>query len=230
MSGTGLTARASALSESAKRQSGWRAAGAPVWMAAAFFVSLALAAIVLARFGAGGDGIAQALRVTARWCFILFWPAYAGGAVAKFCGPRFAVLGRFLARHGREFGLAFAAALTVHVALVLWLIRIATDPQGAMLFFWAGVFCTYALALASLPRLHDLLGERLWRIGCELALQYIALVFAVDFIVEPLQGGGPDKYPPSYLPFVIMLIGGASLRLAGSIRRPHAARHRVNKL
>jgi hypothetical protein len=222
MSGTDLAANPSAPRELANSQSRWRADSAPIWMAAAFLISLALAAIVLAKFGAGESGTTQALRVTARWCFVLFWPAYAGGALAKFCGPRFAVLARHLARHGREFGLAFAAALSVHVALVLWLIRIATDPQGAMLFFWAGVFCSYALALFSLPRLRDLLGPPLWRIGSELALQYIALVFADDFIFEPLQGGGPDKYPLSYLPFVVLLIGGVGLRLAGSIRRPRA--------
>ena len=212
MSGTKLTTRVSAPHELPNRQSSWRADSAPVWMATAFLISLALAAIVLAKFGASEKGTTQALRATARWCFVLFWLAYAGGALAKFCGPRFVVL----ARHGREFGLAFAAALSVHVALVLWLIRIAADPRGSMLLFWAGVFCTYALALFSLPRLRDLLGQRLWHIGCELALQYIALVFADDFIFEPLQGGGPDKYPLSYLPFVIMLIGGVGLRLAAS--------------
>jgi hypothetical protein len=219
MSGTDLTAHVPAPSELPNRQSSWRADSAAVWMAAAFLISLALAAGVLAKFGAGEQGTVQALRATARWCFVLFWLAYAGGALGKFCGPRLAVL----ARRGREFGLAFAAALSVHVALVLWFIRVATDPQGAMLFFWAGVFCTYALALFSLPRLRDLLGQRLWRIGCELALQYIALVFADDFIFEPLQGGGPDKYPLSYLPFVISLIGGVGLRLAGFIWRARAA-------
>ncbi len=51
-----------------------------------------------------------------------------------------------------------------------------------------------------------------WR--AKRALQYIALVFAVDFIVEPLQAGGADKYPLSYLPFVATLFGGVALRLA----------------
>lgn len=220
MSGTDSTARISAPRELTSRRSGWRTDSAPVWMAGAFLISLALAAIVLAKLGPGERGTVQALRATARWCFVLFWLAYAGGALTKFCGPRFAAL----ARRGREFGLAFAAALSVHVALVLWFIRIAADPQGAMLFFWVGIFCTYALALFSLPRLRNLLGQRLWRIGCELALQYIALVFADDFIFEPLQGGGPDKYPLSYLPFVILLVGGVGLRLAGLIWRPHAAK------
>jgi hypothetical protein len=211
-----MTAHAPMRRELANRRIGLRTAEAPaVWMAAAFLTSLALAAIVLAKFGAGEHGTAQALRATARWCFVLFWPAYAGGALARFCGPRFASL----ARHGREFGLAFAAALAVHVALVLWFIRVATDPQGLMLFFWAGVFCTYALALFSLPRLRDLLGPRLWQIFMELALHYIALVFAVDFIVEPLHASGADKYPLSYLPFVILLAGGALLRLAVHVKR-----------
>jgi hypothetical protein len=54
-------------------------------------------------------------------------------------------------------------------------------------------------------------------------MQYIALVFAVDFIVEPLQANGFGKYPPTYLPFVVMLVGGALLRLA-AIWQPGAAR------
>jgi hypothetical protein len=214
-----MTARAGALRELANRSNGSRAAGAAVWVAAALLISLALAAIVLAKFGAGEHGTGQALRATARWCFVLFWPAYVGGALARFGGPRFAVF----ARRGREFGLAFAAALAVHVALVLWLLHVAAGPQDSMLFFWAGVFATYALALFSLPWLRERMGRRLWRIGCELALQYIALVFAVDFIAEPLRAAGPDKYPLSYLPFVIMLIGGAGLRLAAHARRWPAA-------
>jgi hypothetical protein len=204
----------------AARVPGLRMTGAPPWMAAAFAVSLFLAAIVLAVFGAGESGSALALRVTARWCFLLFWPAYAGGALAKLGGTRFAIL----ARHGREFGLAFAAALSVHVGLVLRLMDVAANQRTLMLFFWVGVACTYALALFSLPRLRDWLGPRLWRASMEIALNYIALVFADDFIVEPLRASGADKYPLSYLPFVIMLGGAVALRLAARLRRRPAAR------
>lgn len=214
-----MTVRASELSRSPNQPAGARSVGAlPVvgyGMAAAFIVSLALAAIVLTVAGAGEHGTALALRVTARWCFVLFWLAYAGGALAKYCGLRFAVL----ARQGRAFGLAFAAALAVHVGLVLWLMEVAADQRTAMLLFWAGVACTYALALLSLPRLRAWLGPRAWRAACEGAMQYIALVFAVDFIVEPLRANGPGKYPLTYLPFVVMLIGGVLLRLAAQMQR-----------
>jgi hypothetical protein len=58
-----------------------------------------------------------ALRMTARWSFLLFWVAYAGGALATLFGPALAPL----SGRGREFGLAFAAAHLVHIGLVIWL-------------------------------------------------------------------------------------------------------------
>jgi hypothetical protein len=197
----------------------WPAIGVSAWMAAAFIVSLALAAAVFAVFGAGEHGTTLALRVTARWCFLLFLLAYAGGALARFCGLRFAVL----ARHGRDFGLAFAAALFVHIGLVLWLLYVAADQRTLMLFFWAGVLATCALSVFSLRRLRDWLGSLVWRILSEAAMQYIALVFAADFIVEPLKVSGADAYPLSYVPFAVMLLGGVVLRLAAQMWRQPAA-------
>jgi hypothetical protein len=188
----------------------WWPSGAWSWMVAAFVVTLALAAIVLAIFGTGLRGTDIALRVTARWCFLLFWFAYAGGAIARLGGPRFGGL----VDRGRELGLAFAAAMIVHVGLVLRHYAVASEPVGAMLFFWAGIACTYLLALFSLPRLRDALGPFLWRIFRAGALDYIALVFAADFILAPLQDDGLGRYPLSYVPFALMLVGGAGLRLA----------------
>ena len=218
MSEPDITARASEVSGSPTRAAevGW--SDALSWMRVAFLLSLALAAIVLARAGTGEHGIVLALRVTARWSFLLFWPAYAGSALARFCGARLAVL----ARRGRAFGLAFAAAISVHVGLVLWLMAVAADQRTPMLLFWAGVACPYSLVLLSLPQVRDWVGPRVWRILSEGAMQYIALVFVVDFIVKPLRTSGPGKYPLTYLPFLIMLIGGALLRLAAQIWLPPA--------
>lgn len=213
MSGTEITARAAELIGSPTSLLRARSGDALSWVAVTFLLSLALAAVILATAGTGEHGTALALRVTARWCFLFFWPAYAGSAVASFCGPRLAVL----ARRRRTFGLAFAAALSVHIGLVLWLTFVAADQRTPMLLFWAGVGCTYALALLSLPQLRDCLGRSASRIFTEGAMQYIALVFAVDFVIEPLQANGPGKYPLSYLPFAIMLLGGALLRLTAQI-------------
>ena len=154
------------------------------------------------------------LRVTALWSFLLFWPAYAGSATATLFGPRFAGL----ARRGRDFGLSFAAALAVHVGLVLWLYRVATENVGVMAFFWVGVLCTCLLTLFSLPQLRAALGPHLWRLFCTAVLEYTALAFAEDFIFIPL-GGGFDKYPLTSLPFAVTLVGGTGLRLAAFLRR-----------
>jgi hypothetical protein len=209
----GISVHALARGGFGVRRIGWWPITAPAAMAAAFVVASALAAIVLAEFGAGERGTVLALRATARWSFLLFWLAYAGGAMAALCGPR---LGE-LARRGRELGLAFASAQFVHVVLVLWLFYVTARP-GGMIFFWIGVLCTYLLALFSLPRLHDLLKPRLWRTFRAIALEYIALVFAADFILAPLQAGGLGKYPLTYLPFALMLVAGAGLRVAAFAR------------
>jgi hypothetical protein len=177
---------------------GWRPVTTASWMVAAFLIAFALAAIVLAIFGAGNRGTELALRVTARWSFLLFWLAYAGAAMAWPWGPR---LGR-LARLGRELGLAFASAHLVHVGLVLWLFG---GPGRGMVFFWAGILCTYLLALFSLPRLRDTLAPRLWRIFRTIAIEYI---------LGPLQAGGLGKYPLTYVPLALMLVGGTGLRVA----------------
>jgi hypothetical protein len=196
------------------------------WMWAAFFIAFALAVIVFVIFGIGERGTAIALRATARWSFLLFWLAYAGSAIAWRCGSRLDVL----ARNGREMGLAFASAQLIHVGLVLWIIHIAKDPPGAMLFFWVGIFCTYLLALFSLPRLRDALEPRLWRIFRTIALEYIAIAFAADFILIPLVGGGVGKYPLSYLPFALMLVSGAGLRVAAFLDRKKPLRRESNPL
>jgi hypothetical protein len=83
-----------------------------------------------------------------------------------------------------------------------------------MVFFWVAVLFTYLLALFSLQQLRDALGLRIWRTLRLIVLEYIALAFADDFILAPLQATGLHGYPLSYLPFAVMLVVGAGLRLA----------------
>src|SRR6516165_1350098 len=100
------------------------------WMVAAFLIAVASVAVVLAIFGMGERGTTIALRLTARWSFVLFWFAYTGSAIARLFGSH--LVG--LAPHGRNFGLAFASAQVVHVGLVLWLFYLAPEANGGMIF------------------------------------------------------------------------------------------------
>jgi hypothetical protein len=89
-----------------------------------------------------------------------------------------------------------------------------------MIFFWVGILFTYLLALISLPQLRNVLGVRLWRVILNVGLEYIALVFAADFIIIPLQVSGFVSYPLSYVPFALMLLAGVAFRL-GAFARQH---------
>lgn len=70
-----------------------------------------------------------------------------------------------LKQRGREFGLAFAAALLVHLALVSWLCWIGAAPR-IEIFILFGTAAAFALLLAlfSLGNLHALLGPKGWQL------------------------------------------------------------------
>ena len=82
----------------------WWPATTSSWVKVGFVVAFALAATAFAIFGIGERGTTIALRLTARWSFVLFWLAYTGGPMARLFGPRLAGV----ARRGRDFGLADA--------------------------------------------------------------------------------------------------------------------------
>jgi hypothetical protein len=197
------------------------------WMGAATATALLLTLLVLALRGAGEQGVYLALRVTARWSFLLFWLAYAGGALATLFGPAF----RPLARRGREFGLAFASAHLVHAGLVVWLYRIAVRPPvstGSLIFFSVGLFWVYLLALLSIRRLSGWLGPGLWRGLRTIGSEYIALAFLVDFARNPFRSGLVNLL--AYLPFILLAVAGPALRLAALLQRWHQARGEPGQL
>jgi hypothetical protein len=175
------------------------------WTGSAFAAAAILAAITLAAFGTGEHGTVMALRVTARFSFLLFWLAYAGAGLAALLGGAFYPL----KRHGREFGLAFAAAHLVHVGLVARLCWIGAAPAaGVFLFFSPPLAFIYVLTLFSIGRLQQALGRTGWWWLRTVAMNYVAYAFAVDFLRDPLQRGAAPAV--EYLPF-------AALSLAGSI-------------
>lgn len=196
------------------------------WTGAAFLIAATSATIVLLIFGVGERGTAIALRITARWSFLLFLLAYSGTAIAALFGSHFAAL----ARQSRDFGLAFASAQLIHVGLVVWLIYLSPKSSGGMIFFWVGMLCTYLLALLSLPQLRNALSPRLWGVLRTASMEYIALAFAADFILGPLQTTGLSTLIlPTYLPFALLLVGGMALRVAANLGRHVAARHWSNE-
>lgn len=187
------------------------------WMAAAFGAALAITAITLALHGTDNKATRLALELTARFSFVLFWLAYAGGAIATL----FRI--EALAGRGREFGLAFAAAHLVHIGLVIWLgVLMGKVPLsgGLLLFFLAGLFFTYLLALLSFGGARAL--GPLWRPLRFIGMNYILIAFARDFVL-PVLYPKPTQYNVAhflaYAPFAAASILAPLLVLAVTLRQ-----------
>jgi hypothetical protein len=197
-------------SEQVGRQTLW-------WMGSAFAANAVLAAIVLAVFGAGTLGTVDALQTTARFSFLVFWLAYASGGLALLVRPA----AKFLRRHGRDLGLAFAAAHLVHILMVVWLCWIGATPGRAVfIFFVPPAVVLYVLALFSIPTLQQRLGRTLWTVLRTVGMTYIAYAFASDFVVAPF--GGDTTHVLRYAPFAILSVAGpvlCALSFAPSLRR-----------
>jgi len=190
-------------------------------MGVAFGVALALTATVLTRVGTDEKSIRLALRVTARWSFLLFWLAYAGGALATLMPQAFAVL----AGRGREFGLAFAAAHLVHIGLIVRLGQILNKVplRGWLLVFFAvAIFFTYLLALLSFGGLSQILGRGAWRAVMFIGMNYILIAFGRDFVLHVTKTGVVNQdfsQLMNYAPFAALCLIAPLLRIAAAQRR-----------
>jgi hypothetical protein len=184
-----------------------------VWIGSALCAALVLTGLVFTALGAEERGTYVALQATARLSFLLFWPAYAGGALTALFGPTF----QPLKQRAREYGLAFAAAHLVHIGLVAWLSHIgAAPPRATFIFFGIAVVWTYLLALFSMAPLQQSLGPTGWWLLRTVGLNYIAFAFAVDFLKHPLFDNA--KYVIGYLPFAILSVAGPMLRLVAFVQ------------
>jgi hypothetical protein len=184
------------------------------WIASAFCAALGLATLVLWIVGPGVKGTILALQLTARFSFLLFWSAYTAGALVALFGPAFEPL----KRHAREFGLAFASAHLVHLALVAWLTYIGAAPsRGVFVFFGVAALWVYLLALFSIPRLQQSLGSKGWWFLRVVGLNYIAYAFAKDFLGH--RQFGSVEYLVGYLPFAALSVIGPLLCLAAFVQR-----------
>ncbi len=155
---------------------------------------------MLAVFGVGEHGLHVALRVTARWVFLWFWAAYAGGVLFGW------------AARGRALGLSYAAAQTVHAGIVGWLFwltgKLPLAGRGAA-FFLVGLGITYMLAGLSFGGAQRLPGW-LWRTVRVAGMEYIAFAFLVDFARHPVRGTGEALL---YWPFIALGVVGTLARV-----------------
>lgn len=183
-------------------------------MGLAFAAALIAAAGVLARSGADKAGVEAALRLTARLGFAFFWPAYVGGALATLFGAAFEPI----RRRGRVLGLAFAAVLSVHLALVAWLCGIgAAPPPRIFVIFGVGVVWTGLLALFSIKRLSRLPGARGWWVLRTVGMTCVLGDFAFDFLRRN-DGKQTLAHLLAYAPFAALVVLAPVLRISAWLK------------
>jgi hypothetical protein len=185
-----------------------------LWIGTAFGAALLVALVILCLRGATGGSVSLALAMTARIGFLLFWPAYAAGALVVLFGQAFQPLKTV----ARELGLAFVGVLTVHLSLVGLLCVVAKAPAaGVFEFFGGAAACAYLLAIFSFDPFRRMLGAAQWRLLSFVAMNYLAYAFFKDFTNPQLFQN--FKMTLFYLPFLLLAIAGPSLRLTAFVVR-----------
>jgi hypothetical protein len=191
-------------------------------MGVPFVVGVAIVAAVYA-VGVPNHRLGMALRATARWSFLWFCLATYGGALTALFGSRF----QALARRGRDLGLAFTAAQSVHIGLVAWLFYSAPQAIPPLLYlivFFIGAFWVYVLAAFSLSAtLSTRLGARRWALVRKIGVEYIAFAFAFDFAARAFGGNLANSL--HYAPLLAAAAGGPLLRIAAALKRRAGARN-----
>lgn len=175
-------------------------------------VMVAIGLTAACRAGLPGFGEAwlhRSLRATARFSFLLFWFAYTGRALPAVFGSRLDPI----ARHVREFGLAFAGAHIVHVGVAIWLYQTAADPPMsplALAAFGVGAVMVCLLAIMAIPAAGAVAGTRLGRGFRAVMVQYLLILFLFDFAHHPMRWDVLTL--AGYVPFLAMIAFAVAVR------------------
>ncbi len=186
-----------------------------LWMAVAFCATIAItvSAVGIFRTPHMHESLGIALAASARVAFLIFWPAYVGSALTSLFGDRFLAL----RKHARNLGLAFAAALLVHLGFVARLCAVGHPPPAQVfVVFGTAAISTFFLALLSIGGVRQTMPPALWPFLRTVAMNYIAFAFLIDFAKFPLNN---LRGAALYLPFAALSTVGPLLRLAAWMQK-----------
>lgn len=181
----------------------------------ATFAGIRLAGISEASLG-------EALRLTAQLALLIYLLIFVARPLQVLRrGP----VPRRLMRNRRYLGIAFAAVMTVHLALILWLKFGVTGDGLQLLTVLLGVIA-YAFIFLMLITSWDAparaLGPRYWKRLHTAGLYWIGLPFLFTMLLA-LRGHEDNGV---YIAFVVLMAAAIFIRIAGWFRRrANAAGH-----
>jgi len=90
-------------------------------------------------------------------------------------------------------------------------------PRPALTFLSIGVAWIYLLMILSFKPLGAHIGHGVLRLVRIVGVEYIAMVFLIDFAKNPLLAGVTGLL--AYLPFQLLAVGGLLLKVASLVKR-----------
>jgi hypothetical protein len=180
---------------------------------AAVAASVVVAAMKLAGASDLDHGLPSAVSAVARVAFVPFWLSYTGGAWVALGFRRFVVV----RDHARELGLAFAAAIAIHICLILWQ-TLRGDPPALMtaVIFGVAALLTLILTVISFRSFADRLPRVALARFRAYATTYVALVYLLDFAHRPQPDG--LHYWVAYGSFAALDVVGLTVRVLAWLR------------
>ena len=183
-----------------------------------FCAAATLGATLAALYGHGAASAPDerwqlAARYTARFSFSIFLPVFVASAWNRLAPGR---VSRFLVRHRRALGLAFATAHTVHLAaLVTYNVVAGKRPDVVTLVAGGGAYLVmFAMVATSNDASVRRLGRNWLRLHA-LGVYWLWFVFAFSYAGRTFGGN------PGFAPLFAAAVAALALRIAAArARRP----------
>lgn len=171
-------------------------------------------ALLLYCFGVGEPGLRAGIRLTARTSYVLFLLAF----VASSCVALFPSAGtKWLLRNRRALGVAFAASMALHGALILSLAAgysrsfFATVQPTSLIGGGIGYVFIALMTFTSLDKTAGWVGRRAWKILHKTGMYYLWIVFTFSYLGR--------AHAPVYAGLLLLLFLALGMRLAAANRR-----------
>jgi len=186
---------------------------------AVYFLVLAAVAVpmlvILAPDVMDESKLGLALRVTARLAFLIYILVFVTRPLRQIAPLP---LTKALFRNRRYIGISFAAVMTMHLALISWLLLYVVDAGRTLTSLTPGIV-TYMLVTLMLVTSFDAparaLGSKNWRRLHKTGLYWIGTVFAVTLVPDVID------YPadPVYLTIGALMILAVIIRVTAFVKR-----------
>ena len=186
---------------------------------AVYFLALSAVAVptfvILAPAAMDESNLGLALRMTARLAFVIYILVFVTRPLRQIMPMP---LTNALLRNRRYVGISFAAVMTMHLALISWLLLYVQDDGRTLASLLPGIV-TYLLITLMLVTSFDAparaLGPKNWQRLHKTGLYWIGTIFAVALVPDVID------YPsdPIYLTIGALMILAIIIRAAAFVKR-----------